>query len=96
MEGVYRLQPMDDEEFNKFLDNLEYLGAMIVRIKLKYEHEKDYHYTNEYLSYNGNTGEWDWENDWWEGQQDVQYLGAIMVDDIQVPMFARKEDEDES
>lgn len=86
-ERLFRLAPKNEEEFNKWLDKLEYLGDMIVSIKLKYDHEKEYRYTNEYLSYEGNFGEWVWKHDWWEGEQEVEYLGAIMVDDIEVPMF---------
>lgn len=71
-------------DFGKWLDNLTYKRNMIVLIKMKYSSESEYTYTNELLMFDG---DYYWENDWDEGQQDVEFLGAIPVDDVCVPPF---------
>lgn len=71
-------------EFGKWLDNLKYKRDMIVLIKMKYSSESKYTYTNELLMFDG---DYYWENDWDEGQQDVEFLGAIPVGDVCVPPF---------
>ena len=80
---------MTKNEFDKWLDNLTYKRNMIVLIKMKYSCENQYTYytyTNELLMIDEyNTFYWD--TDWYEGQQDVEFLGAIPVDDVCVPPF---------
>lgn len=56
----------------------KYFGTLIVRIRL------DGRYTNEILELDGNAMLWTWQNDWYEGQKDVEFIGAILLDDVKV------------
>lgn len=38
--------------------------------------------TTEYLSFNGNTMEFEWDMDWWEGEKDVVLIGFRMRADV--------------
>ena len=73
------------DDFFKFLYKLP-VDDYVVRLKLKYDHEKDYQYTNELLIYDGSDYEgsiYHWDNDWDEGQQDVDVIGYISVSEIE-------------
>lgn len=63
----------------------------IVRVRYKYEWVSKWIYSNEYLEWEGNTGDWCWLKDWNEGQEDVEFLGFISVDDIEVPERSKHE-----
>lgn len=65
--------------FFKLLKTLP-VDNYIVRLKLKYDHEKDYSYSNELLLYDGS--DYYWDNDWDEGQQDIQVIGYISVSEV--------------
>ena len=73
---------MTKEAFDDYIFKLV-PDTYIVRIKMKYSSEKEYVYTNEVLDWCG--GYFEWLNDWWEGQQDVQILGCIPLRDVEVP-----------
>ena len=71
--------------FIEMLDSDDFLRTdYIVRLKYKYDWEKDYTISNEYLEYNGNDDNWIWLNDWNEGQTDVEVIGYIDIDDVKV------------
>jgi len=38
--------------------------------------------TTEYLSFNGNDMNFEWETDWWEGEKEVVLIGFRMIDDV--------------
>lgn len=57
----------------------------LVRVRYKYKWETEWTYGNEYLEFNGNDFDWVWLKDWNEGQEDVEFLGFIAVDDVDVP-----------
>ena len=64
----------------------------IVRIRLKYECEEKYREYNE-LIYNDGLN-WEnpdlvWQNDWWEGEPDVELLGCIPIDELSYPYDQR-------
>ena len=63
------LRDLDLEELLGFLFD----GYMI--IKQKYKHEDDYELCIEKLDYDYHRDVWLWENDWYEGQDDVLLLG---------------------
>lgn len=63
----------------------ECYGDYIVRVRYKYEWETKWRYSNEYLEFDWMCCGWCWLDDWNEGQQDVEFLGFIAVDDIEVP-----------
>lgn len=73
---------MKIEEFYKYCDRLTF-GDYIVRIKYKYNHEKVYMISNEIITITYDLIEW--LNDWYEGQEDIEVLGIISVDAIEVP-----------
>ena len=75
---------MKIDDFLKLLYKLP-VDDYVIRLKLKYDHEKDYQYTNELLIYDGSDYEgsiYHWDNDWDEGQQDVEVIGYISVSEI--------------
>lgn len=87
------------DDFLKFVSTLP-VDDYVIRLKLKYDHEKDYRYTNELLIYDGSDYEgsiYHWDNDWDEGQQDVEVVGYIAVSDIDrfcIPLMRRSDNED--
>lgn len=86
---------MKVDDFFKLLAKLP-VDDYVIRLKLKYDHEKYYSYTNELLIYDGSDYEgsiYHWDNDWDEGQQDVQVIGYIAVSQINsfyVPMLLKE------
>ena len=82
------------DDFFKLLYTLP-VDDYVVRLKLKYDHEKDYSYTNELLIYDGSDYEgsiYHWDNDWDEGQQDIEVIGYIPVSEIDrfyIPMLMK-------
>ena len=88
-------------KLKKFFEMLDkdshYRTDYIVRLKYKYDWEKEYTIENEYLEYDSNNDCWVWLNDWNEGQTDVEVLGYIDIDDIYVPAITcNKENCDDS
>ena len=76
-------EKLNREEFENYMAQDLTPGKYIVKIKMKYDHEMEYSYSNEILIYTG--VDWKWLNDWWEGQQDVQIRGLIEVSDLEIP-----------
>lgn len=73
-------------EFFEMLDAEDFLRTdYIVCLKYKYDWEKEYTIENEYLQYDGNHDDWVWLHDWNEGQTDVEVLGYIDIDELEVP-----------
>lgn len=71
--------------FFEMLDSDDFLRTdYIVRLKYKYDWEKDYTFSNEYLEYSGNDDSWLWLNDWNEGQTDVEVIGYVAIEDVNV------------
>ena len=75
---------MTIEEFNKYIRK-QPLQTYIVEIKLKYQHEKEYRYTNEILSVE-NGCDYVWLNDWHEGEEDVEILNCVALNDIDLSL----------
>ena len=64
----------------------------IARIKLKYDYEDKYREYNELLyndGYDWSNPNLIWQNDWWEGEQDVELLGCIPIDELEYPYSKR-------
>ena len=74
-------------DFNKFIDLLETLPKCdkVVRIRYKWFEGDVWDYENELLLYNGNIDDYEWENDWDEGQQFVEVVGCLALDLVQIP-----------
>ena len=73
------------KEFFDAIEKEEYRTDYIVKLRYKYSWEKEYTVENEYLEYDGNYDQWVWLHDWDEGQEDVDVLGYISIDDVFVP-----------
>ena len=58
------------------LDHLKYYDYILVTIRI------NDCITTELLSYDGCN--FIWENDWWEGEQDIEFIGAAYLSDIKV------------
>jgi len=71
---------MTIEEFFELLKNKP-ITDYIVRIRLKYDHEDQYRYTNELLLVDSDMSYY-WDSDWNEGETDIAILGYIAVDDV--------------
>lgn len=69
----------DDEGvlIEKILDHPE-CDCFVVYLKYKYDYEEEYVYTAQpcSITWGGNTAIM-WFNDWWEGQQDVEYISVM-------------------
>ena len=79
------------DEFYKLMDDMPY-DDYIVRIKLKYAWEEDYHYINT-LYLLDDEFQYCWNDDWNEGQECVEVLGIIAVDTVNVP-YIKEADND--
>lgn len=66
--------------FFKLLEALNIYGDLIVRLRYKYDFEKQWHYSNEVLTAETD-GRYIWLNDWCEGQY-AEVLGFIPVDAV--------------
>lgn len=75
---------MTQEKFFEWLDK-QPIDDRIVRLRYKYSCDKDWIYSNEVLEFC--TDKYWWLSDWWEGQQDVEILGCIPIDEVQVTQF---------
>lgn len=56
----------------------------IVKLKYKYSFEEQYTIENQILEYDGSMDEYIWLNDWNEGQEDVEVLGYVAVQDLKI------------
>lgn len=81
------------KEFFMMLDKLNCCEDVIVKLAYKYDWEKEYTITNEFLEYCvfphywEYISDWNWLNDWNEGQQDVKVLGYTRLRDVNVPIM---------
>ena len=79
------------QQFDELLDTLP-LEDYVVRLKYKYTCEEEYTYSNELLLVNSAFG-YEWNNDWHEGQEDVEVLGWLRIDEVKIPtsLFDKRE-----
>lgn len=79
------------EEFNDYLKTLPYIEAQVVYMRYKYSWQNEWEYSNELLNVDMNvSGYYVWDNDWHEGQEDVEILGCIALSDIKIKTFERE------
>ena len=76
---------------NKYI-KFGYVLDFVVRIRLKYNSETKYREYNELLYNDGQN--WlqpnlVWQNDWWEGEQSVELIGCIPIDELEYPYNER-------
>ena len=76
------------QEFDEYLKNLNCLSDKIVYMRFKHLWEKDWTYSNEILTVDMSSDNYYvWLNDWNEGQHEIEILGCIAIDDVDVPHF---------
>lgn len=64
----------------------------IVRLRLKYDYEENAREYNELIYNDGESWETPdlvWQNDWWEGEENVELLGCIPIDELRYPYDQR-------
>lgn len=69
-----------DEMFNELENKVR--DTYIVTLKYKYDFEKNYTIENHILVYDSMVDRYDWLDDWYEGQTDVEVLGYRLLSDI--------------
>ena len=82
---------MSLKEFFEYLER-QTIHTKIVYMRYKYSFETEWTYDNEILDVNSEL-EYEWLNDWDEGQQCVEILGCIDLDDVKVPLFKKGAEE---
>ena len=77
---------MTEQQFYDTLEKCGRSGNIIVRMRIGYDCDNEWEYLNELLEYNPfpyfNDPVFLWQNDWDEGQQRVEILDYIFVDDL--------------
>ena len=86
----------NEDEFDKLIEEKYYADDLLVLIRYKYdwESEDEWQYSKElYLfeCYKGHCRH-AWLHDWDEGQQDVEILGIMKVDDVPFPFYSEEEE----
>ena len=77
---------MTHEEISDFIGDFLYslpCEDCIVKVRYKYSCEDKWTESNEPVIMDD--GHHLWENDWWEGQQDIEFIGYLPVRSIQIP-----------
>lgn len=80
---------MRENDFDKWLEKHACLGeTLLVRIQQKYDCDKEYEDLSALLEIEEDKGKiigvWDW--DWWEGQEDVKFVGCMPIKEVEIPM----------
>lgn len=72
---------------DKFIELLKGLpiSDKVVRLRYKWFAGDEWQYENELLCYNGNIDDYEWENDWDEGQEFVEVVGFLALDQVNIP-----------
>lgn len=83
-EYQYSKDPNLNELLTKAIKDCGYIDDFIVEVRYKYNHETEWNVENEILEYDGNNNEFVWLNDWYEGQEDVEYTGIIALSDVEM------------
>lgn len=82
---------MSLEEFNKWLES-QPIEDKLVYMRYKYSWEDKWTYSNEVLEADCSVdGFYVWINDWDEGQECVEILGCVSIDEIEIPLFESPE-----
>ncbi len=78
IEFVQLKKGITDRELNNYMENADNY-SFLVYLRYKYDFEKEWTYATECASWwsDGNTV--NWLNDWYEGQQNVEYLAISKV-----------------
>lgn len=75
---------MNLERFEEWLRQAHPIAPLIVKINYKYDFESQYTESNEILFWDFHTGDYVWDNDWNEGQQDIIIVGYVEIEDVEM------------
>ena len=66
-----------------------YGADYIIHLRYRYRGERKWSEDNELLlfrSFDHDEDErYEWQNDWWEGQEEIELLGFIRIENVEVP-----------
>ena len=83
----YPLLGTTEEDLNAFVEKcMNYpiaVNNFLVYMRIRYDHETEWTYLLELLYFDLETWKLTWENDWDEGQQHVEYLAVMPLDDTE-------------
>lgn len=84
----HRIPKMNQDDAEKYISTRmteHYDGAWIIYLRYKYEYESIWTYACECAN-PGYPNEYDicWLNDWWEGQQDVEYIAMTEITECSI------------
>lgn len=74
------LLPKGLEESDLFT-YLDQKHSNLVYLRCKYKNDAEWEYMIEACEL-GILGDVTWLNDWWEGQEDVEYLGTTIIEEV--------------
>lgn len=78
---------MTEAKFYEWLET-QPVDDKIVYLRYKYAHEDAWTYSKEILEVDMHAdGFYIWANDWYKGQQEIEILGCISINDAYVPLF---------
>lgn len=82
-----------NKEINQFEEQRGYYSnAFIILLRYKYSWEKDWTEDAEIIYHDEMSDGLCWQMDWNEGQQDIEYIGLIDIDDIANIFFKTKKE----
>lgn len=85
---------MTEQQLYDTLEKRGRTGYIIVRMRIGYEWDTEWEYLNEILEYRPDADPaFIWENDWDEGQQRVEILDYIFVDDLWSAIYPQPAEE---
>lgn len=79
---VKNFNNLDVDEFEKLIDEKYYFDDLLVFMRYKYDFETEWDYSKQLFLFEGDDIGHVWQNDWDEGQQDVEILGFMKIDDV--------------
>lgn len=66
-----------------------YGADYIIHLRYRYRNERKWQESNELLLFRSfdydEDEQYEWNNDWWEGQQELELLGIIRIENVTVP-----------
>lgn len=78
------------QAFYKTVYEKYYFDDLLVFMRYKYDFETEWDYSKQLFLFEGDDIGHVWQNDWDEGQQDVEILGFMKIDDVPFLFFIRK------
>lgn len=70
------------QAFYKTVHEKYYFDDLLVFMRYKYDFETEWNYSNQLFLFESDDIGHVWQHDWDEGQQDVEILGFMKIDDV--------------